>query len=75
MNPKTKFRVTTLSVLACLAVSGCGPSQPQHMIRAPDPPSSYQVPRTKEEKIAAINRANVSEDMKKAAIAKVNAGP
>ena len=75
MNPKPKFRVTVLSVLTGLAVTGCGSSQPQHSYRPPDPPGSYQVPRTKEEKIAAINRANVSEDMKKAAIAKVNAGP
>jgi hypothetical protein len=75
MKMRRCFSITTLLVMACFATSGCGSPGQQHTIRPPDPPGSYQTPRTKAEKIAAINRASVSDEMKKTEIAKVNAGP
>ncbi len=71
------FFVNSLVVAGAVLISGCGSggSGGEHNLRPPDPPGNYKVPTTKEEKIAAINKANISKEQKKAAIAKVNAGP
>ncbi len=58
-------------VLLC----GCGSSEPEHSISAPSAPADYKIPVTKEEKIAAIEKAPISKQQKEAAIARVNATP
>lgn len=59
------------------AAAGCGESPsappPQATIPRNDPPA--KIPTTKEEKVAAINRAPIPEEQKKREIAKVMAGP
>lgn len=70
------FFSNCLVAAAAILISGCGSGPQAHQtIRPPDPPGTYKVPTTKAEKIAAIKKAHLSDDMKKAAIAKVNAGP
>jgi len=67
----------SLVVAGTILISGCnsGGSGTNHTIRPPDPPGSYKVPTTKAEKIDAIKKAQISDEMKKQAIDKVNAGP
>ena len=69
--------IYSLVVAGAILLSGCGNggSGANHTIRPPDPPGTYQVPNTKAEKIAAIQKAHISDEMKKQAIDKVNAGP
>ena len=69
--------VKSLVVAGTILICGCGNggSGGNHSLRPPDPPGSYKVPVTKEEKIAAIRRTNISDEQKKQAIDKVNAGP
>ena len=71
------LKVISLVVAGTILISGCGSSGSgaNHTIRPPDPPGTYKVPTTKAEKITAIQKAHLSDDMKKEAIAKVNAGP
>lgn len=71
------FSINSLVVAGAVLISGCGngASGGNHSIKPPDPPGNYKVPTTKEEKIAAIKKAHISEDMKKQAIDKVNASP
>jgi len=69
--------VFSFVVAGTVLISGCGKggSASNHTIRPPDPPGSYKVPTTKEEKIAAIQKAHIPDEQKKQAIDKVNAGP
>jgi hypothetical protein len=75
---KTKMKSTTLWFLtvstALLVAAGCSKPEPEHHLVPPPKVSDYKVPTTKEEKIAAINKAPMSKEMKQAAIDKVNAG-
>lgn len=73
---KNLFAVS-LVVAGTIVNSGCGSgaSGANHTIRPPDPPGNYKVPSTKSEKITAIQKAHISDEMKKQAIDKVNAGP
>jgi hypothetical protein len=74
-NMMKKFFANSLVVAGAVLISGCGNgSGGEHTIRPPDPPGNYKTPTTKEEKIAAIKKAGISDEQKKAAIAKVNAG-
>jgi PBP1b-binding outer membrane lipoprotein LpoB len=70
-----KLFTHSLVAAGAILISGCGSPDSKHTIRPPDPPSTNKIPRTRDEKIAAIMKAPISEDMKKAAIAKVKAGP
>jgi len=69
--------VNSLVVVGTILISGCGSrgSAANHSLRAPDPPGTYKVPTTRAEKIAAIQKAQISDEQKKQAIDKVNAGP
>jgi hypothetical protein len=69
--------IYSLVVAGTILISGCGSgdSGSKHVIRPPDPPGSYKVPTTKAEKIAAIEKAHIPDEQKKAALAKVNADP
>ena len=75
----TKMKSITLWFLtvstALLLAGGCAKPEPEHNIVPPPKVSDYKVPTTKAEKIAAINKAPMSKEMKQAAIDKVNAGP
>jgi hypothetical protein len=65
-----------LVVAGAVSICGCGQSEPQHVIHPAGPPSNFKVPSTKQEKIAAVmNAQGVPDNMKKAEIAKINAGP
>jgi hypothetical protein len=59
-----------------VAICGCGDpgSEHAHNITPPTPRTVGSIPSTKEQKIAAINHAPMSEQQKKAEISKVNAG-
>jgi len=72
-----KLYAISLAVAGTIAISGCGSggSGATHTIRPPDPPGTYKTPTTKEEKIAAIQKAHISDEMKKQAIDKVNSEP
>ena len=74
---KKNLIVYSLVVAGTVVIFGCGSggSVATHTIRPPDPPGTYKVPTTKAEKIAAIQKAQISEEQKKQAIDKVNAGP
>jgi hypothetical protein len=80
MNKSTISIVLALAVLPWVA--GCGSSAQQpppqavvHKLGTP-PPSPFGPNHvwTKEEKIAVIQKAQIPEDQKKAAIAKINSG-
>jgi len=72
-----KLSIYSLVVAGTVLISGCGSggSDANHTIRPPDPPGSYKVPTTKAEKIAAIQKAHIPPEQKKAAIDKVNSQP
>ncbi|MDR3691267.1 MAG: hypothetical protein P4L46_17945 [Fimbriimonas sp.] len=72
-----KLDIYSLVVAGAIVISGCGSgtSEANHTIRPPDPPGNFKVPTTKAEKIAAINKAHIPDEMKKQAIDKVNAQP
>ena len=69
--------VNSLVVAGTVLICGCGSGESggNHTIRPPDPPGNYKVPTTKAEKIAAIQKAHISDEQKKQAIAKVNSEP
>jgi predicted small secreted protein len=71
------FSVISLVVAGAILIAGCGnkESGAKHDLRPPDPAGTYKVPTTKAEKIAAIQKAHISDEQKKQAIDKVNAGP
>jgi len=70
-----KSLTTYVSVAAALVLlGGCGKSEPAHQLEAPAPRSEVKIPVTLDEKIAAVNHAHMSDEMKKAEIAKLKGG-
>jgi len=71
----TPFWFLPVSIALVLA-GGCSKPEPEHhIVTHPPVVTDYKIPTTKAEKIAAINKAPMSKQMKQAAIDKVNAGP
>ncbi len=73
-----KKTVALFFSLSCgiVILGGCGADQsapPPQAMRPPDT-TPYKVPVTKEEKIAAVQRAGIPAAQKKAMIDKLNAG-
>lgn len=71
--------IFALAIVVSALAAGCGEAADQRPPQsAPIPTTSAEsqhIPQTKEEKIAAINKAPISDEQKKAAIAKVQSEP
>jgi len=70
--------IFALALAVTALVAGCGDpvdQRPSNSIPIPkDSDTATHIPQTKEEKIAAINKAPISDEQKKKAIAEVEAG-
>lgn len=71
--------IFALAIAVSVFAAGCGSEpvdqRPPNSAPIPVDNNPHKIPTTKAEKIEAINKAPISEEQKKAAIAKVNSEP